>query len=92
VRELIPGVTERVSKKGGRDTPDGWTWHHDVEPGTMQLVPTAQHTSGSIFWRTFHPDGKGGYSRWARPAGAPARKAPKVKNVVDLTAKDDSDS
>lgn len=26
-----------------RETPDGHTWHHDVEPGKMQLIPTRIH-------------------------------------------------
>jgi hypothetical protein len=32
-----------------------------------------QHTAGSPFWRLLHtlPNGGGGYSQWAIPAGAP---------------------
>lgn len=71
--DLTPGVQSSVSKVGGRATPDGWVWHHDVEPGTMQLVPTNQLWDPK-FWNTFHPDGRGGYAIWARPAGAPPRK------------------
>jgi len=70
---LIPGVRDAVSGSGGRVNPPGWSWHHDVTPGTMQLVPTLQHQSGSIFQRALHPGGGGGYSRWALPAGAPRR-------------------
>lgn len=73
MEELIPGVSNTVSRVNGRDTPDGWTWHHAIEPGVMQLVPSEQHTAGSIFWDTFHPGGVGGYALWARPAGAPQR-------------------
>lgn len=78
---LIPGVTAAVSSKGGRDNPPGHTWHHAVtEPkagrpaGVMQLVPTDQHSSGSPFWGAMHPEGRGGYSEWAIPAGAPPNK------------------
>jgi hypothetical protein len=57
--------------KWGRP-PTGWTWHHDMGEGIMQLVPRAQHTPGSPFWGVLHPGGAGGYSTWAIPAGAPA--------------------
>lgn len=70
---LIPGVRGSVSRVGGRATPGGWVWHHSPEPGIMQLVPVDQHTPGSIFWKTLHPNGEGGYAIWARPAGAPPR-------------------
>ena len=74
---MIPGVQDSVGAAGGRQTPDGWTWHHAPsantggETGVMQLVPKAQHTPGSAFWPTLHPNGVGGYSEWAIPAGAP---------------------
>ena len=55
--------------KWGRP-PTGWTWHHDVGEGIMQLVPRDQHTPGSPFWGVLHPGGVGGYSKWAIPAGA----------------------
>lgn len=37
------------------DTPDGYTWHHDVEEGKMQLVDTGTHqktghTGGRSLW------------------------------------------
>lgn len=37
------------------DTPDGYTWHHDAEPGKMQLVDTethqkTPHTGGRSIW------------------------------------------
>ena len=73
MEEMIPGVQGSVAKAGRRATPEGWVWHHDVEAGTMQLSPTNQHW-GPKFWNTFHPDNKGGYAIWARPAGAPPRK------------------
>jgi RHS repeat-associated protein len=75
MEQLSPGIADRVSSVGGRQNPAGFTWHHDASPGVMQLVPTTQHTPGSIFWRTLHPDpgAAGGYSIWAIPAGAPKR-------------------
>jgi hypothetical protein len=78
--DVIPGVHESVSSVGGRSTPDGWTWHHvpssaaDGRMGVMQLVPTEQHAPGSIFQGAFHPNGQGGYSEWAVPAGAPPNR------------------
>jgi hypothetical protein len=45
-------------------SPRNWVWQHDITPGTMQLVPKIQHTNGSIFWKTLHPNGKGGMSIW----------------------------
>jgi hypothetical protein len=68
---VIPGVARSVARTGGRETPAGWVWHHDTAPGLMQLVPELQHTPGSLFWGALHPTGRGGYSLWAIPAGAP---------------------
>lgn len=47
-------------------SPANWVWHHDVGAGVMQLVPKAQHTTGSMFWNTIHPGGVGGMSIWGR--------------------------
>ena len=74
MEELIPGVRNSVSSVGGRSTPTGWVWHHSSERiGLMQLVPKSQHPSipGGLFWNTLHPNGRGGYSTWAIPSGAP---------------------
>ncbi|GHC56738.1 RHS repeat-associated core domain-containing protein [Neogemmobacter tilapiae] len=49
-----------------RQSPTGWTWHHDESPGTMQLVPREQHAPGSAFQRVLHPDGKGGFAIWGK--------------------------
>jgi len=49
-----------------RTSPPGWTWHHAKAPGIMQLVPREQHTPGSLFWKTLHPEGYGGYSLWGQ--------------------------
>ena len=37
------------------DTPDGYVWHHDAEPGKMQLVDSethqkTAHTGGRCIW------------------------------------------
>ena len=75
--EMIPGASGAVSRTGGRATPGGYTWHHAPSSaaggstGVMQLVPTWQHASGSIWQRLLHPGGSGGYSEWAIPRGAP---------------------
>ncbi|MBN8643115.1 MAG: HNH endonuclease [Flavobacteriales bacterium] len=45
-------------------SPTNWVWHHDIGSGVMQLVPKSQHTSGSIFWGTMHPNGVGGMATW----------------------------
>lgn len=73
--QLSPSVVSRTSSVGGRQNPSGFTWHHDAGLGVMRLVPSVQHTPGSVFWRTLHPDpgAAGGYAIWARPAGAPKR-------------------
>ncbi|WP_422527052.1 RHS repeat-associated core domain-containing protein [Serratia fonticola] len=79
MEKLIPDVQRQVSAKGGREDPIGWTWEHAStstahgQVGILRLVPTAQHTPGSPFWRVLHPDkgASGGYSEWAIPAGAP---------------------
>jgi len=44
-----------------------------IRKGIIRLVPTAQHTPGSPWWRVLHPDAgaAGGYSEWAIPRGAP---------------------
>ena len=49
-----------------RTPPTNWTWNHAEEPGVMQLVPTSQHTAGSIFYDTMHPGGRGGYAIWGK--------------------------
>jgi len=47
-------------------SPTGWVWHHDIGAGVMQLVPKAQHTTGSMFWNTLHPNGVGGFAIWGK--------------------------
>jgi len=80
MEDMIPGIREAVSSVGGRENPPGWTWHHVSDrplgqdpAGYLHLVPEYQHTPGSPFWKALHPTGKGGYSIWAVPRGAPPR-------------------
>jgi len=46
---------EQLEQIKNGDTPDGYTWHHNEEPGKMQLVKTdehqgARHTGGRNMW------------------------------------------
>lgn len=46
---------EQLEQIENGDTPDGYTWHHDAEPGKMQLVDTETHqktghTGGRSIW------------------------------------------
>jgi hypothetical protein len=78
----IPGITEAVSRRGGRKAPDGWTWHHASSStaggrfGVMRLVPREHHSPGSVEYRSLHPDrgAGGGYAEWAIPNGAPPNR------------------
>ena len=60
------GITIPKSSTGRilGESPKDWVWHHHVEPGVMQLVPKGQHTPGSVFWKIFHPNNKGGMYWW----------------------------
>jgi len=66
VQDMGVNLQRTATGLAPRTPPFGWTWHHDVESGVMQLVPRVQHTSGSIFWETMHPAGKGGYFLWGK--------------------------
>jgi hypothetical protein len=79
-RAAIPELADLVPAPAGRASPPpGWVWQHATveqgrgQPGVLQLVPKPQHTGGSPFWRILHPlpNGGGGYTEWAIPAGAP---------------------
>lgn len=54
--ELAEQFTEeQLEQIMNGETPDGYTWHHDAEPGKMQLVPTevhqkTGHTGGRVVW------------------------------------------
>ena len=46
---------EQLEQIKSGDTPDGWTWHHNEEPGKMQLVKSdvhagTGHTGGRSIW------------------------------------------
>jgi RHS repeat-associated protein len=62
------GITIPRSATGAIEgrSPKNWVWHHDANVGVMQLVPKPQHTSGSIFWKTLHPGGVGGFAIWGK--------------------------
>ncbi len=47
-------------------SPPSWTWHHDLEPGALQLVPRVEHMWGSLFQKVLHPGGKGGFHLWGK--------------------------
>jgi hypothetical protein len=69
MESIIPGIRNRITGPGGRavdESPSdlGWTWHHHVDPGRMQLVPVGQHTAGGPFAGLFHPGGRGGFAIW----------------------------
>jgi hypothetical protein len=49
-----------------RKPPPGWSWHHALTPGEMQLVPRDQHESGSTLFRALHPTPRGGYATWGK--------------------------
>jgi hypothetical protein len=79
-RSANPTLANFVSApQGWGEAPEGWIWHHatfeqaNSRFGVLQLVPEAQHTSGSQFWPLLHPENFGGYWQWAVPAGAPPR-------------------
>jgi hypothetical protein len=55
---LEPHVASRADLQRGRDSQ------------MMRLVPREEHTPGSDFWTSLHPNGYGGYSEWAIPNGA----------------------
>ncbi len=59
-------IDRTVTGRSPSSPPSDWTWHHAPEPGIVQLVPREQHASGSIFQRTLHPGGIGGYAIWGR--------------------------
>ena len=62
------GVDLQRTRRGlaPRTPPAGFSWHHAEEPGVLQLVPREQHEPGSIFQDTLHPNGRGGFSKWAK--------------------------
>ena len=63
VEEMGIKLTRTPTGRAPRESPDGWTWHHEQEPGLLRLVPSVQHWSKE-FWRLLHPGNRGGFSIW----------------------------
>ena len=82
MEQMSPGIMQRVSPLFGRRSPLDFTWEHassttaNGEIGVMRLVPRAQHTPGSVWWRVIHPDSgaAGGYSQLVQLFGAPPNR------------------
>ncbi|MHA3023874.1 putative T7SS-secreted protein [Mycobacterium sp. BMJ-28] len=73
MENLIPGIRDSIQGPTGAARPRspaelGWTWHHHVDPGRMQLVPEIHHPVGAggkpNTWRLMHPGGRGGMAIW----------------------------
>ncbi|BCG79497.1 HNH endonuclease [Mesorhizobium sp. 113-3-3] len=62
------GINLQRTKRGlvPRRAPPGYTWHHDMKAGVMQLVPRSQHDPGTIFQKALHPNRGGGFSLWGK--------------------------
>ena len=62
------GIILERTKRGlaPRTAPPGYTWHHALDTGVMQLVPRYQHDPGSIFQKALHPNRKGGFYFWGK--------------------------
>lgn len=48
-------TAEQLEQIENGDTPDGYTWHHNEDPGRIQLVDTkthneTRHTGGRVIW------------------------------------------
>ncbi|MDA8016720.1 MAG: Ig-like domain-containing protein [Thermoanaerobaculia bacterium] len=65
---LIPNLREQLVRPRSisREPPYGWTWHHHLDVGFMELVPRVQHTQGGPVQGLLHPNGRGGFSAWGR--------------------------
>jgi len=67
MEKQYPGIIKNVSPgpKGAfsRSAPHSeLTWHHDASSlGTLQLVPTEQHTSAGLVQGMLHPGQQGGF-------------------------------
>ncbi len=49
-------------------SPPGMSWHHSPsEPGSMELIPRAQHRAPGPVQDSLHPDGRGGYANFHEP-------------------------
>ena len=68
---LYPGITKAVTPgpRGGfsKDAPLDLTWHHNAyNPGVLELVPYAHHTSKGPVSANLHPGRKGGQEIWGK--------------------------
>ena len=64
---MSPGIGDSLVGPGGgisRNSPAGWTWHHSMDEGVMELVPRIQHQAPGPIQDLLHPGGVGGYSQW----------------------------
>lgn len=69
MEQIIPGIREQLAgPQGGISNrpPIGWTWHHNVETGVVELVPTVQHTTLGNLQNLLHPYGIGGMATWGQ--------------------------
>jgi A nuclease of the HNH/ENDO VII superfamily with conserved WHH len=61
--KLMDGLGVRLPQRLDQSSA-GWSWHHvPNQPGTLQLVPRAQHQGGP--WQPLlHPNQTGGFKLW----------------------------
>jgi hypothetical protein len=67
MEELRPGIRSQLVSRSSTisdRSPTGWTWHHSVEEGVMELVPRVQHSAAGLIQTLLHPGGAGGFSIW----------------------------
>jgi len=61
--KMMDGLGVKIPQRIDQ-SPANWTWHHvPDQPGTLQLVPRAQHQGGP--WQSLlHPNQQGGFKLW----------------------------
>lgn len=61
--KMMDGLGVKIPQRLDQ-SPAGWSWHHvPNQPGTLQLVPRAQHQGGP--WQPLlHPNQTGGFKLW----------------------------
>jgi hypothetical protein len=61
--KIVDSLGVKIPERLDR-SPANWTWHHvPDQPGTLQLVPRAQHQGGQ--WQPLlHPNQTGGFKLW----------------------------
>jgi hypothetical protein len=58
MEELSPGIRDELTRPSGgisRSSPAGWTWHHAMDEGVMELVPRIQHQASGPIQKVLHP-------------------------------------